>query len=203
MDTLSILSTNGTIASISNNITPVAAILERVKTNDLNQIPANYLKINHFTQVIWMCYSLKVWIIGLMAVNAFTSTLSCLNLFLYVIYSGQLVGFFPFYAMGLMSVVTVCMFVLSNEALGLVCIFLTLIASVSTLESLQKTIGTGNYRFIDLKMGCSASFSNSVWTLFGVVAGDFNVMAASGFSMSLAFLLVLTHLYYRGVSKID
>jgi uncharacterized protein with PQ loop repeat len=92
---------------------------------------------------------------------------------------------------------------LSNEVLGLVCIILTLIASVSTLESLQKTIVTGNYRFIDLKMASSASFSNSVWTLFGVVAGDFNVTASSGFSMSLALLLVITHLYYKGVSKND
>ena len=195
------LSAIGTAASVVNNVTPFLAILERVKLNTLNQIPFNNLKINHLSQLLWLYYSIRIWSMGLLIVNIFTTVLSFINLFLYVYKTGILPSFIGLY-IGVFAVITsLSVFAMSPENLGLVCMMLTIGTSTSTLECVKNAAEKQDYRFVDLKMSCSMLFSATVWMLFGFATHDFAVWASNVFSVALAVILLLTHFYYRALKQ--
>jgi uncharacterized protein with PQ loop repeat len=195
MSTVTMLSIMGTALSVFNSIAPIKAILDRVKSKELAQIPEIFLNINHLCQLIWLYYSIKKQDIDLIIVNGLTSLLTFIGLFLYNYHSNKLNSLRSQYLIGFI-IASFFSYVSPIELLGSVCLIVTFLTSLSTLESLQKVLKTKNYKFIDITMTSAGLLNATVWTWFGRETNDFNVAASSGFNVILGIGLILTYLYY-------
>lgn len=190
-------SVTGTVTSIINNVTPALAILDRVKTKTLHQVSFNNLLVNHLGQMMWLYYGFRVWLMGIIAANVFTASLSFINLFLYVYHTGIFMRFSPIYVAAFAVGTAVAWMVLTPEVLGLACMILTILTSISTLEFIKNAVTHSDFRYVDLRMACSMLFCGINWTLYGIVNNDFASYTSNGFSAGLAVILLLTHFYYR------
>jgi uncharacterized protein with PQ loop repeat len=197
-----ILSFIGTLASTVNNITPLRAILNRIKQNTVKEIPLIYIGLNHISQISWLFYSIKVNRHGLMLVNTLTSLLSFTNFFLCIYYTKKLISSLRIY--------TVCLIILglisvnlSVEYLGSTCFFLSIVSSVSNIESIFRVIGTQNHNYIDLGMALSNLFRSFVWGLYGLINQYWPVTWSNFARGCIGVALILVKLYYQKFKKMD
>lgn len=197
MDRLIALSLLGTTLSVSNNITPLLAIFQRAKNKQLDQLPKKYILINHFCQLFWICYSIRVRLFGLILVNSMTFILSLINNLVLNYYSNNL-GFFLLTYSFLASLISFsCFFMISIQFNGLICVFLGVSSTMSIFESIYKVVKTQDYRFIDLKIATSMFGTGSVWFSYSVLAKENNSFYTSGFTTFMGILMILTHMSYR------
>lgn len=187
----------GTCLSVSNNITPFLAILQRAKTNQLDQVPKKYVLLNHICQLFWICYSIRVKLFGLILVNSCTCILSFINNIALNYFQKDLIRFFSYYSVIFSLIVTTCFFGLSIELNGTICIILGVSSTASILESIYQTIKTGNHMFIDIKIAISMFCTGSTWLTYALVAKEGYAYYTSGFSTFMGSLMIITHLLYR------
>lgn len=197
MDRLMALALLGTCLSVSNNITPLLAILQRAKTNQLDQVPQNYVLLNHICQLFWICYSIRVKLFGLILVNSCTCILSFFNNLALNYYKKDLLKFFSYYSILSSLIITTCFFGLPIELNGTICIILGVSSTASIFESIYQTIKTGNHMFIDLKISISMFCTGSTWLTYAIVANEGYALYTSGFSTFMGSLMILTHLLFR------
>jgi hypothetical protein len=209
MDKLLALSILGTALSVTNNITPLLAIIQRARTKKLNELPKNYILINHFCQMFWICYSLRVRLFGLILVNSMTFLLSLANNLILNYFLQNLFGFLAIYLVLASIIIFTCFFVISVQLNGFICIVLGVSSTASILESIFKVFKTKNLRFIDLKIAFSLFGTGSVWMTYSILAKENNAFFTSSFSTIMGMLMIVTHVSFRlflnprHVSKID
>ena len=187
----------GTGLSVSNNITPFLAIRQRAKTNQLDQVPKNYLLLNHVCQLFWICYSLRVKLFGLILVNSLTCVLSFCNNLALNYYLKDLRRFLPCYTVLASLIVSTCFFGISVELNGVICIILGISSTASIFESILKTIKTGNHMFVDLKISLSLFGTGLTWFTYAFAANEGYTKYTSGFSTFMGLLMISTHLVYK------
>ena len=203
MDTLFILSSIAICLSIYNNITPLLAVLARAKSNNLEQIPVNFLKINHACQLFWLIYGFRLMSMTVIIANLFTFAFSMISLFAYVIAANKFNSFLSYYLSSFAVFIATAYIVLSTEFIGLLAFISSLVTSVSTLECIQKAFQMKNHNCIDLNMSLSGAMNGLAWTLFGVLTDDLVTIAASGFGLLLSLAMVLSYFYLKNTYKND
>jgi hypothetical protein len=187
----------GTTLSVSNNITPFLAIIQRAKANQLDQVPKNYVLLNHICQLFWICYSLRVKLFGLILVNSLTCILSFCNNIVLNYYLNDLHRFLPYYTVLASLIISTCFFGISIEFNGVICIILGISSTASIFESIFRTIKTGNHMFIDLKISLSIFGTGCTWFTYAVVANEGYAIYTSGFSTFMGTLMIITHMIYK------
>lgn len=203
MEALTMISTIGTICGILNNLTPILAVIENNKNYDISKIPHKYLKVNHLAQLCWFFYGIKKHTIDFLMIDTVNVVLSGISLFLYHKYSKQMNILNTLYMTGLIWVLAICVLVLTNKFLEMVCRFLTIATFMLLSESFQMALRTGNYRYIDLKINGSACLYCLAWIWYGITAGDFKMVVTNGFCMFFALGMIVAHFYYRSLKIVN
>ena len=203
MDLLFISSSLGTISSIINSVIPTVEIFKKIKADKIEQIPASFLGMNHACQFAWLIYAFMIGSMPLIIVNLFTGILSVISLFLYVIYSKKLNSFLPFYLISVAILISLSFTVFSAEFLGYISLALTIIAILSSLESLQNAIRTNDYNYININMNLSGLFNSATWLVFGMLTGDFAVIYSCIFGIIVGIINMLGYFYYKRIVKVD
>jgi uncharacterized protein with PQ loop repeat len=197
MEIIIILSLIGTLLSVYNNITPIIAIFARIKTQELDQIPILYLQLNHVCQLSWLIYSLMISSIELAIVNTVVTVLSSVGLFLHIINTGSMNTFLPNYLFVTVASSGLALRYLDSAVQGLVCIGISIAASVSTLQTVQNAFTQKDSGFIDINMAYSGTLSTVAWTIYGAYTSDINVFTCNLMGTLLGVCLILVHYYIK------
>lgn len=197
MDYKLLLSIFGTLVSVFNNVTPSLAIYSRRKSDDIDQVPSNYLKINHFCSLCWLLYSIFLQDVGLILVNACTSLLSLVSILIYAFYAKKLLELYPQYLIGLLALGSFCLAMVSTDNLGITCTVFNIITSLACLESIYQVVSTNNYLCIDFRMAFSNLLSGGIWTVYGVVIKNWNLIISNSVLVLIALNLIGFYAFYR------
>ena len=197
MDYKILLSIIGTLVSVFNNVTPSLAIYSRRKSDEIDQVPSNYLKINHFCSLCWLLYSIFLQDLGLILVNTCTSILSFASIVIYAFYAKKILELYPQYLIGLLAMGSFCLAMVSTDNLGITCTVFNIITSLACLESIYQVITTNNYLCIDFRMASSNLLSGCIWTIYGVAIENFNLIISNSVLVLIALTLIGVYAFYR------
>ncbi|OMJ72951.1 hypothetical protein SteCoe_28487 [Stentor coeruleus] len=197
MDCKLLLSVLGIIISVGNALTPSIVIHSRRKTEDIYQVPSYYLRINHFSSISWLLYSIYLLDIGLIVVNTLTSVLTFVSIFIFAYYTSKLWEFYIQYLVGLLVVGSLCLSALIVKGLGVFCTILNVATFLANLESIQQIISTSNYTYIDLRMGFSNLISGSIWLAYGIFIQNLSLIISNAVLVAVSTVLLSFHTYYR------
>ena len=203
MDTINIVSSIAIFLSIYSNITPLFVVLASAKSNNLIQIPVNFLKINHTCQLLWLIYGFRLASMTMIISNLFTFAFSFISLFAYILAAKELNSFLPYYLTAFSILNTSAYLIFTTEFIGLLAFISSLVTSISTLECIQKAFQMKNHNCIDLNMSVSGALNGLAWTVFGILTDDIVTIAASVFGLLLSFALILSYFYLKNTYKND
>lgn len=194
---LAILSFFGIILSVINNVTPTYAVHLRIKSGELSQISQRFLRLNHLCQVCWLIYSVSIMSPSLIVVNTITSFLSCVSLFLYEMYTGNFFVFLRKYCCSFIFITTLMLNFINFHVQGLICVTISICATISTAENLRNAVKMSNYKCIDVNMAVSGTISSINWFFFGILSKDINIIGSNLIGVLLGVALVSTHYYLK------
>jgi uncharacterized protein with PQ loop repeat len=198
-----VLSSIGIVLSVINTVTPTIAIYRRAKTQNLHQVPLNFLRLNHACQLAWLIYSIMIISPSLIIINVITTFLSCVNLLLYVVYTGKIKDFLPKYFVSFVMSSFLTMNFASHEFVGSMCSVLTILTSVSSLESIQEALKTKDFNAIDIGMAFSGLLASAVWAMFGKITMDVHVYFSSLVGVIVCLALTVVYYYLKFTKKIS
>lgn len=196
MNILSFLSTLGIACSVIGNIGPILAVQEKLSSKQNDQIPWNFLLLNHITQFLWLLYGLKAELPGVAVVNFFTTILTLVCLVMVKRSTNSLLLFMPTYLVFLSLSTVTCFLIMNLKLFGSLCTILGIVSFGAALESVMMVVKTGNYLFIDLKIASNIMACSIVWGLFGYYSGDLNVIVVNIFGVLVGFVLFSVYFYY-------
>ncbi|OMJ73075.1 hypothetical protein SteCoe_28327 [Stentor coeruleus] len=196
-----VLSSIGIILSVINTVTPTIAIYHRAKSQSLHQVPLNFLCLYHACQLSCLIYSIMIVSPSLIIINIITTFLSCINLLLYVMYTGKIEAFLPKYFVSFIMSSFLTMNFASYKFVGSMSSVLKILSSISSLESIKEALKTKDFKVIDIGMAFSGFLASAVWAMFGKITMDVYVYFSSMVGVVICLTLTVVYYYLKFTKK--
>jgi len=193
MDLKDTLSYSGTLLSLLTCVAPLPGIVSKGKAGKFDQVPKDFLYLNHATQFLWLLYSLKIDDPSLKLVNTMTSVLSLVAVLTYAHYARLLVWMFTRYLI-LSSAGVTLYSMLGNEALGTFAVGLNMVTFAAPCKSLGAVVSRKDSSLIDPSIALCNLVNCFIWTTYAYLISNSLIMTPNivGLAVSLAQMV----LYY-------